>query len=351
MFRGTVLTKTPKPKPIPKRLQAQLPKPISNRGPAQKPQPIPKPKRVKPQKPTPKRVQAKKQPKRVQTQKPTPQRLQAKKPKRVRKPKLAALCHQSSFDEQITRTHYIGRMDKKCPYCKALKFHGEIESMCCKKGAITIPKCKLDKWLKEFLELYSNEDFLTNLRAHSLFAFTSLGATTTKKLNLDKDLANGKGGVYTFRVQGTMCHPMGSLLPPADNLQPQFAQIYIMDPSIDVRASRRCEIMDDLCPEKVKLITTVLSKHNLFAKLYKHVGLQMNNNPDMVGLRIYECPTTNLNRYNRPRAKEIAAIVIGIGLKTEGPHCVQKRRWANTRLDTWAQSDPFQYPIIFLMYR
>lgn len=183
--------------------------------------------------------------------------------------------------------------------------------MCCEKGAITIPKCKLDKWLKEFLELYSNEDFLTNLRAYSLFAFTSLGATTTKKLNLDKDLANGKGGVYTFRVQGTMCHPMGSLLPPADNLQPQFAQIYIMDPSIDVRASRRCEIMDDLCPEKVKLITTVLSKHNLFAKLYKHVGLQMNNNPDMVGLRIYECPTTNLNRYNRPRAKEIAAIVIG----------------------------------------
>lgn len=276
-------------------------------------------------------------------------RVITRKPLRRKKPKLAALCYYSSFDEQITQMNYIGKMNKKCSHCKALKFHGEIESMCCKKGAIKIPKFKTKRCPKEFLDLYSNKDFLKNIRAYnSIFAFTSVGATTTKKLNLDKDLANGKGGVYTFRVQGTMCHRMGSLLPPGDNAKPQFAQIYIMDPSIDARASRRCEIMEDLCPDTVKLIETVLSKKNPFAKVYNHVGLQMNTNPDVAGLRIYECPTTNLNRYNRPKVNEIAAVVIG-ELDTKQKDLIVYKKGGGLKrvFDTCAQSDPFQYPILF----
>ena len=51
---------------------------------------------------------------------------------------------------------------------------------------------------------------------------TSVGAT------IDKNLADGRQGVYTLRVQGAVVHEMGALRP-AEGNPPKFAQIYIQD--------------------------------------------------------------------------------------------------------------------------
>lgn len=265
----------------------------------------------------------------------------------LRKQRLAAMCHHDLFNINITQIHNIGQMNKKCPKCSALKFIGESAHMCCVNGAVDLPL--YDCPVPEIVSLYSNKNFLLNIRAYnSIFAFTSLGATPTTNLKLDKNLANAKNGIYTFKIQGTICHRIGSLLPPDNSLQPQFAQIYIMDPSIDVRASRRCSIMEDLSPDIVKTIESVLAAHNPFAKSYSHVGLEINNNPDVVGLRIYESVKTDLRRYNKPTADEVAAVIIGELDAKPRDLIIYKRVGGMKRVfDTWPQYDPLQYPILF----
>ncbi|CAI2198355.1 7884_t:CDS:1, partial [Funneliformis geosporum] len=50
----------------------------------------------------------------------------------------------------------------------------------------------------------SDEPFVTYIRAYNqVLAFTSLC------VNLDKELANAKKGVYTFRIQGALYHQIG----------------------------------------------------------------------------------------------------------------------------------------------
>jgi hypothetical protein len=55
-----------------------------------------------------------------------------------------------------------------------------------------------------------------------MFAFTSLGVHVDKSVNVGN-------GPYVFKICGVVCHKIGSLLPPADNPVPKFAQLYIYD--------------------------------------------------------------------------------------------------------------------------
>jgi hypothetical protein len=57
---------------------------------------------------------------------------------------------------------------------------------------------------------------------NSMFAFTSLGVHVDKSVNVGN-------GPYVFKICGVVCHQIGSLLPPAENLVPKFAQLYIYD--------------------------------------------------------------------------------------------------------------------------
>ena len=49
------------------------------------------------------------------------------------------------------------------------------------------------------------------------------------------------GGVYTFRIQGELCHRIGSL-PPASMDQPAFAQIYIFDANLKGDQADRADL-------------------------------------------------------------------------------------------------------------
>jgi hypothetical protein len=57
---------------------------------------------------------------------------------------------------------------------------------------------------------------------NSMFAFTSLGVHVDKSVNVGN-------GPYVFKICGVVCHHIGSLLPPAENPVPKFAQLYIYD--------------------------------------------------------------------------------------------------------------------------
>ena len=71
----------------------------------------------------------------------------------------------------------------------------------------------------------TNEPFVKKIRAYnSLFAFTSLGTT-----KIDQELADDRGGAYTFRLHGGMYHVIGGLMPNDKDQKLAFAQIYFYD--------------------------------------------------------------------------------------------------------------------------
>ena len=95
-------------------------------------------------------------------------------------------------------------------------------SLCC--GKVNLPSLdKLPELLGHLLTATNSrgKDFRDHIRAYnSSVAFCSLGA------NIDKELANARHGVYTFRIQGVVHNYIGSLVPNCDE-PPVFAQIYI----------------------------------------------------------------------------------------------------------------------------
>ena len=79
----------------------------------------------------------------------------------------------------------------------------------------------------------------------------------------------GPGGVYTFHIQGELCHRIGSLLPaPAD--QPAFAQIYIFDTDPQHQADVRMSHHPDLLHKPTLLaLQHMIAQHNPYFKALK----------------------------------------------------------------------------------
>ncbi|XP_023244045.1 uncharacterized protein LOC111642021 [Centruroides sculpturatus] len=116
----------------------------------------------------------------------------------------------------------IGKMDQICKFCKAKKFRGETQSTCCSSGKIRLPALNL--LAPEFLEIMNGETqkskhFLQKIRSYNAcFQMTSFGATA---------ITEEEGFNPVFKVQGQVCHKIGSLLPLA-NETPKFLQIYFV---------------------------------------------------------------------------------------------------------------------------
>ncbi|OWY93922.1 Helitron helicase [Phytophthora megakarya] len=91
------------------------------------------------------------------------------------------------------------------------------------------------------------ESYDSSIRAYNNgSAFTSIGATRSEPLRVDESVT--RRGIYNFRVMGTVCHRMGSLLPPPGGKR-MFAQIYINDPDSAARVASRIRMTDGLSAE------------------------------------------------------------------------------------------------------
>ncbi|OWZ04999.1 LOW QUALITY PROTEIN: Helitron helicase [Phytophthora megakarya] len=98
----------------------------------------------------------------------------------------------------------------------------------------------------ELRRLYQNPGFKQLIRAYNnVSAFTSMGSSRFRPLNVDESITRSRSGVYNFRVQGYVCHRMGSLLPPP-NRRPMYAQVYINDPDMQARVASRMDMTDGL---------------------------------------------------------------------------------------------------------
>ncbi|KAG2786565.1 hypothetical protein PC129_g10305 [Phytophthora cactorum] len=74
-----------------------------------------------------------------------------------------------------------------------------------------------------------------------------------------------------------MGHYLGSRLPYTDQITnqpvtPKFAQIYIVDPDIQQRATHRRGIFSDLCPVGLGDIEAMMAEHNPLAQQFLTFG-------------------------------------------------------------------------------
>lgn len=118
---------------------------------------------------------------------------------------------------------YYGGPDYKCPRCHAVFWWRErvqslsaitkrrvVYNLCCKGGKVRIPPFqKPPAFLNELLNYTGPPQtllFIKKIRQYNcLFAFTSMGA------KIDRSINNG-GGPNIFKINGQVCHRIGSIL-------------------------------------------------------------------------------------------------------------------------------------------
>ena len=104
--------------------------------------------------------------------------------------------------------------------------------VCCHGGKAQLPMMKKPHEVLHNL-LFNNQNSQSkNYQAHTriynaMFAFSSPG------MSIDEEKRSGRGPP-NIRIQGQVCHRIGSLLP-QDGETPKFAQLYIFDTDNEVQ--------------------------------------------------------------------------------------------------------------------
>ncbi|POM61843.1 Helitron helicase-like protein, partial [Phytophthora palmivora] len=183
------------------------------------------------------------------------------------------LAYYEAFDPSTIPggRHYFSRYtddtlehERVCRHCGSWKFPDETEGCCCRKGLVTVRPPR--EAPAELNRLFGNPRFKQSIRAYNnVFAFTSMGSSRTRSLNVDERVT--RSGVYNFRVQGSVCHRMGALLPPL-NRRPMFAQVYINDPDMEARVASRMGMTDGLDPAILEKIDQVMTAHNGYTQQF-----------------------------------------------------------------------------------
>ncbi|XP_042499693.1 uncharacterized protein LOC122077857 [Macadamia integrifolia] len=187
-----------------------------------------------------------------------------------------------------------------CTHCGAKKFEYEPPSFCCCNGNVVLASTTVPDELYTLFTSQTSEaiEFRRYIRAYnSIFSFTSLG------VHVDKDLANGKDGIYTFRAQGQLYHDLPPILPEKDN--PCYLQLYFYD--TDNELQNRMKVLQDskLKEPIVSKLMDILSinPYARFFKSLKDVHLLENN-------EIIITSDVHLDQrvYNLPSVDQVAAI-------------------------------------------
>ncbi|UYV73325.1 hypothetical protein LAZ67_10002729 [Cordylochernes scorpioides] len=190
---------------------------------------------------------------------------------------LAAFHYDAEYDYSLHPSVVIGKIDKLCKFCDAFKFKNETPGMCCAGGKVKLPELHLPPEPLSTLisgATSQSKHFLRNIRKYnSCFQMTSFGAT---EIILDNYMP-------TFKVQGQICHRVGSLLPLPDS-DHKFLQIYFMGTTDDQQY-----IVDMYVKiETERLLFIRLNQTKLRSEKYIHLrdAIATDGNPNDLGKMI-----------------------------------------------------------------
>ncbi|XP_026378595.1 uncharacterized protein LOC113273038 [Papaver somniferum] len=203
-----------------------------------------------------------------------------------------------------------------CPKCQAMIFYREPKGFCCSDGEVILPFVSPPI---ELLEMYEDQTEVGEHFRRYIRRYNQCFSLTSIWVNYDRELADNREGVYTFRVQGDIYHKIGSLLPPVvenetdppRTVRPRYIHMYIYDTDNEINW-RMEEGGADLNREVMEKLRTILDTHNRFM----HVIRPLAKREDIQRCRlvIKEQPATK-KQYTLPTASQVAAIVVeGDGL-------------------------------------
>ena len=180
---------------------------------------------------------------------------------------------------------------------------------------------------------------------NNAFAFSSIG--------VKQDLSvYGPRGIYTFRIQGQLCHLIGSLLP-LPGRQPAFSQIYIYDSDPMQQAQQRMSHHDNLLDVNIVLsLQAMLYQCNPYIETFltAHERLAQNENISL-RIKMVDLPQYDSRRYNCPTTNEIAVIMVGTGDEptVQGRDLILQAR--SNRLqriyEKHSSYNPLRFPLLF----
>ncbi|UYV84655.1 hypothetical protein LAZ67_X002997 [Cordylochernes scorpioides] len=185
-----------------------------------------------------------------------------------------------------------------------------------------------------------SKHFLRNIRKYnSCFQMTSLGATEIIRDNY----------MPTFKVQGQICHRVGSLLPLPDS-DHKFLQIYFMG-TTDDQVNQRCRFNSSTNQEIVSSLQNLLDQHNELVRLFKTAIERMPTDDYVVVIRADKTPAgQHERRFNAPTINEVAIVIVGEEFNSRDIYIIViHRRDDNVQRvsETHRSYDALQYPILF----
>jgi len=217
---------------------------------------------------------------------------------------------------------------------------------CCQRGHVRLPFLPPPPpFLRGVLESNDKQgnEFRTNIRRYNMaLAFTSLGVKEDKKVN--------RRGGWVFRVQGELCHLIGSLRPD-EGQPPSYAQLYIYDSQLALQ--QRMNRNDDLDPNTMSSLQSMLLTHHRYSKDFKHAYEILRGYPDGADaeVRLHVRSGLDQRRYNLPTSDEVAVILPGDGTAPERRDIILHPRsgtYSLTRIDDGHPAySPLHYVLLF----
>jgi len=216
--------------------------------------------------------------------------------------------------------YYIGSMDVSCIHCNAKHFEAEKVSNkgnsfhdCCNHGAVYLEILPQPPQFLQSLFDGSHEksnNFFKYIRSYnSSFSFASFNANL---LNFQ----NRRPGPYCFKIQGQIYYQINTALYAAQNENPTYGQLFIIDANeaINYRLTENSEF--DL--EIVQNLERIIREFNVFAQSYQMMGEELENQrrleiesgellPELQLLFTLR-PGMDRRRYNAQRINEVAAV-------------------------------------------
>ncbi|KAM0847422.1 hypothetical protein ACQ4PT_055022 [Festuca glaucescens] len=280
-----------------------------------------------------------------------------------------------SLCRQLIWRSYQGAPEYQCRHCGAAFWWAERVkttssvrlrrvdyNLCYKGGKVYIPPFKKPPPFLDNLLRFDGDPrakrFVIKVRQYNcLFSFTSMGATIDRSINKSR-------GPNIFKIQGAVCHRIGSLLPQksdaADSVggrdPPKFAELYIYDTTNEVNNRINAVNPDndkskDLDKAIVTGLTEMLNECNDLVKKFRMASERIKGNEDEhVAIRLVAPSEGDGPQYSLPSTNHLAALVVG-PLDLEAPTrdiVIDNRREGLKRISCLHPAFmSLQYPLLF----
>ena len=274
----------------------------------------------------------------------------------------ARLQTATEVSDTLVAEYSFGSMNYSCSFCDAKFWESEQLlastksclkfSRCCWQSKVALPPLATPPDL--LLHMLTATDsrgkaFRDHIRSYNIaLSFASLG------VNLDKELANAKKGVYTFRIHGMVHHSIGQLLPREGHPR-AFAQIYIHDGTPEAELEYRQQHLGERSLPELRGLRNMMHTHNPFVSFFKHeIEVMAQHGAADITMTIRAEGLPDPRRYSAPTSPEIVVIMPGDGYtehQASRDIVLHVRNESGRMLqnisETNCSCEPLQYVILF----